>query len=203
MWVSGNIYLTKPTASILSPQYQFRSMCGSDLPLVSEWSVHTRNNIPCVIVLSTPWPRHCCHYLSYILLMSDTSHKSSWLIPKSALARMHEKGKILKSDFIVWVTVTLKNYPSKVWLWRALISTQKTLWVQSYEDMKNTGLDITRNWASSPEEWTQPIHRGIQLRPVHGSKLSVAHIKMNMSHLLRELQSEGRANQKRLTTAEG
>jgi hypothetical protein len=34
---------------------------------------------------------------------------------------------------------------------------------------------------------------------VHGSILSVADIRMNIAHLLRELQCEGRENQKELT----
>lgn len=43
------------------------------------------------------------------------------------------------------------------------------------------------------------MHRRTQLSPVHGSELSIADLKTNASHLLRELQSEDRENQKELS----
>lgn len=43
------------------------------------------------------------------------------------------------------------------------------------------------------------MHRRTQLSPVHGSELSIADIKMDVSPLLKEPQSEDRENQKELS----
>lgn len=132
--------------------------------------------------------------------MPGTSERSSWQIPQSPLARIPDKGKLQKSDFIVWVTITLKNYPSKVWLWRALISTQKNplsseLWRHEKHRPWHHKKLSQQSWgANTARTQKDPIKPGAWLQTQ-----CLRHKDEYVSSLERELPSEGRANQKWLT----
>jgi hypothetical protein len=147
------------------------------------------------VLYTIGWIHWYYHLLSSFLLYSHSRIPipGHMIDVPSALTRMIFVFLRKERWFLYLIHYNSKNCLSEAMVVECIhYHPEKSFCILSYKGIKEIGLDITGNWANSPGERTQPIHRSIQLNPVYSFELGTADIKMDMTCLLRGLQSEGR-----------